>query len=233
MWWRRDDQEQQHRRDVTKSWYLIQNHRREDPERHVTEQLPRTETPDAPRDLPNLLLAEMVVFQEEVLEWLGLGMVSWFNFYFAIGPGTIDDRLAEASAELEKASERLDAIGAQMKYLRSKESAWNRPAEAYRGAVVDWGKSFELIARGAGLDFKSLAREGFALMDVASASAEAVVNIQAGPDPGVNMDVHLEDLRRMRPAKRVPRKATEEAKSPWRRAIVAAGSRIDWPPHST
>lgn len=230
MWWLRDDREQQHRREVNKSWYLVQNHPREDPERHLTEGLPRPEERDAPRHFPNPLHAEVVVFQEEVLEWLGRGMVSWFNFYFAIGPGTIDDRLAEGSAELEKASERLDAISAQMKYLRSKESAWNRQAQAYREAVVDWGKSFDLIARGARLDFKSLAREGFALLDIASASAEAVVDIQAGPNPGVNMDVLLEALRLIDPAKRVPRKAIEEAKAPWRRAIVAAGSRIDWPP---
>jgi hypothetical protein len=233
MWWRRDDREQQHRRDVSKSWYLVQNQRSEEPEKHITEELPRTESPGAAPDFPNLLQAEMVVFQGEVLEWLGLGMVSWFNFYFATGPGTIDDRLAEASAELGKASERLDAIGAQMKYLPGRESAWDRAAQAYRVAVVDWGKSLDLIARGATLDFKSLAREGFALMDIASASAEAAVDIQAGPNPGVNMDVHLEGLRRMRPAKRVPRRATEEAKAPWRRAIVAAGSRIDWPPYAT
>lgn len=233
MWWRQDDWGERHRRDVMKNWHLVQNHRREDPERHITEVLLRVEGTDTPSGPPTPLHTEMVVFQEEVLGWLGLGMTSWFDFYFALGPGTMDDRLAAVSAELGKASERLDAISAQMKYLPSDDSAWNRPAQAYREAVADWSKSLELIGKGTGLDFKSLAREGFSLMSVASACAESVVDIQAGPNRGVDIDSRLDLLRRMRPAKRVPRKAIEEAKAPWRRAIVAAGSRIDWPPHPT
>lgn len=233
MWWQRDDREEKRRRDVRKNWHLVQNRRREDPERHITEELPGAERTHAPSDVPPLLHTEMVVFQEEVLGWLGLGMVSWFNFYFALGPGTMDDRLAEVSAGLGKASECLDAISTHMKYLPGKDSAWNRPIQAYRDAVADWGKSLELIAKGARLDFKSLAREGFSLMSVACASAEAVVDVRAGPNPGVDLDGRLDTLQRMRPAKRVPRKAIEEAKAPWRRAIVAAGSKIDWPPYPT
>jgi hypothetical protein len=232
MWWRQNDQEERRQRDVEKNWHLVQNHRREDPERHVAEEMLGDETDTLSDSLP-LVEKEMLVLQEEILDWMELGMVSWFNFYFAIGPGTMDDRLSEASAGLGKASDRLDAVSAQMKYLPVKDSAWERPAQTYREAVADWAKSLQSISRSAQLDFKSLAREGFALMNAASATAEAVVDIQSGSHSGVDIGSRLETLRSLRPAKRVPRRAVEEAKAPWRRAIVAAGSKIDWPPNTT
>lgn len=232
MWGQRYGLNVRRRRDVKKNWHLIQVRRREDPERHLTEKLPRANSTDIPPGLPVQLHTEMVVFQEEVLDWLEMAMLSWFDFYFALGPGTIHDRLAEASARLGKASEGLDAISAQMKYLPGREPAWTGPVQAYREAVADWGKSLGLIAKGTTLDFKSLAREGFSLMNITSANAETIVHVRAGPDPGVDVHSRLDTLSRLRPAKRVPRKAMAAAKAPWMKAIVAAGSKIDWSPYS-
>ncbi|HSM44068.1 MAG TPA: hypothetical protein VK969_03540, partial [Acidimicrobiia bacterium] len=94
--------------------------------------MPGDEKTDTHSDLLLVVQNEMLVLQEETLDWMELGMVSWFHFYFAIGPGTMDDRLSEASAGLGKASDRLDTISAQMKYLPVKDSTWERPAQAYR-----------------------------------------------------------------------------------------------------
>lgn len=233
MWWQRDDQDKQSRPSVAKGWHLVKNHRREDPERHIVEKASTSRVPETYlRDFPPLLHAEVVAFQEEVLGWLELAMVSWLNFYFALGEGAPGANLAEVSEGLDKASERLEAINAQMKYLPGKDSRWSKPVQLYREAITDWGKALELIARGARFDREAIAREGFAIMDDGSRTAEEVVDLRAGPHVGVNLDGRLETLRQMKPRGRVSARAIEKARSPWRRALMAAGSKIDWLPVS-
>lgn len=228
--WRTTRQNDDPQQSVSKGWHLIQNYRREDPERHIDEvDLTEIENdPSRPFEVPSLLRSEMRTFQEEVVGWLEFAMVSWFNFYFAVGEGSPEDRLIEASEGLSKTSERLGSIARQMRNLPWRETHWHDLIRVYAEAVENWATAIDLIGRGAEFDRNNLAEEGFSEMDLGSSAAERVVATHSSPEHGVDLDGALRQLQKLEPRGRVSKKATEKSREPWRRALVAAASRIDW-----
>lgn len=227
---RKTDTDKQRERAVNKGWYLVQNYRKEDPQRHLADGEEELVKNLKRRDVPNLLLGEMLAYQAEVLTWLELGMASWLNFYFALGEAKPEDRLEEAAEGLGKASERLHNISEQMAHLPGLESGWGLTVRGYREAVEMWSTAMDLIARGALFDRDPLAREGLDLLTRASDRAEDVVEVESGPSRGVDINGPLGTLHRIQPSDRVSPRAVEEAKTPWERALIVAGSRIDWFP---
>lgn len=215
---------------VSRGWHLIHNYRREDPERHIDE-IDLTEAEDDPArpfEVPSLLRSAMRTFQEEVLGWLEFAMLSWFNFYFAIGEGSPDDRLEDAAEGLLKTSERLDSIARRMEKLPWRETHWHDLIMVYSEAVELWAKAVDLIGRGAKVDHPYLAEAGFTNLDMGSSSAERVVATHSSPEASVDLDGALRKLQRLEPPVRVSKKKVEESKEPWRRALIAAASRMDW-----
>lgn len=228
--WRTAQQADDSQQSVSRGWHLIHNYRREDPERHVDE-IDLTEAEDdtaRPFEVPSLLRSEMTTLQEEVVGWLEFAMVSWFNFYFAIGEGSPDDRLEETAEDLLKTSERLGSIARQMGRLPWRETHWHDLIMVYTEAVEHWADAIDLIGRGAKLDHHYLAESGFASLDRGSTSAERVVATHSSPDRGVDLDGALQKLQRLKPPGKVSKKKVEESKEPWRRALTAAASRMDW-----
>ncbi len=166
-----------------------------------------------------------------MLSWLESGLVAWFGFYFAIGDGSPQSRLTQASGdELDKASERLEAAAKLIAQLPSRGTGWHGTVAGYGDAVAMWGTAIDLIANGARFDRAGVAREGLERMDDASAAAERVVDIEAGPAHLVDLKGPLWTLERLKPSKKVPAKAIDEAKRPWERALIASGSMLDWSP---
>jgi hypothetical protein len=229
-WSRKAGRHQEHQEALNKGWHLVQSYRKEDPQRHKE----KTESADlddeaAPRfEVPTLLRAEMTTYQKEVVSWLESAISSWFNFYFALGDGEVQERLDVASEGLSKAAERLQAIARQMESLRWSESQWHDLVAVYAEAVETWAGALDLIMRGASFDRHRLADEGFEQMDMASATAERVVSLNASPEPGVDVNGVLRILERLEPSGRVSPKAVAKAKAPWHRAVIAAGSRLTW-----
>jgi hypothetical protein len=227
----RKDRAQQNRDGgVTKGWHLVQSSRREDPERHK-EYLEIVDPDDeaVPRfEVPTLLRDEMTTYQKEVVDWLESAISSWFNFYFALGDGGAQNRLDEASEGLGKATDRLQAIARQMGNLPWSDSQWHDVIMVYAEAVDTWAAALDLIMRGARFDRHRLADEGFEQMDMGTSTAERVVSLAATPEPGGDVDRALRTLARLKPRGRVSPKTVATAKEPWRRAVVAAGSTINW-----
>ena len=217
--------------EVNRGWHLIQNYRKEDPERHIEE----TDPSDDPEErttnrfrVPGLLLAEMTAFQKEVVGWLESAITAWFTFYFALGEGSPEQRLEEASEGLAKATDRLEAIGRQMRHLPWKDSQWHDLIMIYAEAVETWAVAIDLIMRGARFDRNNLADEGLQRLDSGSAIAERVVAIHAPHERVVNMNGPFRTLAKLEPEGRVSPKAVARAKQPWDRALTAAGSALTW-----
>lgn len=217
----------QTRSSVKKGWHLVQNYPKEDPVRQVEVDL-TDERADRPFEVPPLLRSEMIAYQQEVLGWLELSIVSWLNFYFAIGEGSHQQRLEEASEGLGKSSDRLGSIANQMGNLPWRVTGWHDLIMTYAEGIEDWAKGIDLIARGAKFDRNNLAQEGFDLMDRGSSTIERVVVLHDRSENGVDMTGPLKDLERLLPPGRVSAKSIDRAKAPWKRAIIAAGSRLNW-----
>lgn len=216
---------------VDRGWHLVQNYRREDPERHIEEVDPTDDAEGPPVnrfEVPRLLLAEMKTFQEEVVGWLEFAISSWFKFYFALGEGTSQAQLDEVSEGLAKATDRLEAISRQMGHLPWNTSQWHDLIMIYAEAVETWAAALDLIMRGARFDRNNLAEEGFKRLDMGSATAERVVSLNARHESGVDVNGALRTLARLEPSKRVSPKTVARAKQPWERAVIAAGSRLTW-----
>jgi hypothetical protein len=167
---------------------------------------------------------ELVAAQKDAVDAIGEGMRWWFGFYFLVGEGTDQERLHQAARGLQTASEHLWSIAKSLEDITGIDSSLDRLVSPYRVAVDGWAYAMDSIARGAVLDHKGTADEGFVQMANASAAAEHVVDhfsrsarysIVSGP---------LSSLEELRPPTKVARKAVEHAKRPWQRAIVAAGS---------
>ncbi|MFP3882628.1 MAG: hypothetical protein ACLFWH_09950 [Actinomycetota bacterium] len=228
--WRTAQQADDTQQSVSRGWHLVQNYPREDPERHLNEiDLTEAENDSAkPFEVPSLLLSAMRTFQEEVVGWLEFAMLAWFNFYFAIGDGSPDDRLEEAAERLLKASERLRPIARRMGTLPWRETHWYDLVMVYSEAVEYWAEAVGLIGRGAKLDHHYLAEAGFGNLNLGSSSAERVVAMHSSPERGVDLDEAIRKLEKLDPPAKVSKKKVEESKQPWRRALTAAASPMDW-----
>lgn len=227
---RKTGRHQDHQEAMSKGWHLIQSYRKEDPERHK-EYIETTDSDEeaAPSfEVPTLLRAEMTTFQKEVVGWLESAISSWFNFYFGLGDGGVEDRLDEASEGLGKATDRLQAIARQMGNLPWNDSQWHDLIMVYAEAVETWAAALDLIMRGARFDRHRLADEGFEQMDLGSSTAERVVSLTASRDPRGDIDGALRTLARLEPNGRVSPKTVAKAKEPWQRAVIAAGSALNW-----
>ncbi len=226
-WRKPGSNDNQTRSSVDKGWRLVQNYPKEDPVRQVEIDL-TDESADRPFEVPPLLRSGMSAYQQEILGWLELSIVSWLNFYFAIGEGSPQQRLEEASEGLGKSSDRLESIANQMWNLPRSDTGWHDLITTYAEGVQDWAEAIDLIARGAKFDRNNLAQEGFNLMDGGSDTVERVVVIDDRPEIGVDMTGPLRTLERLLPPGRVSAKSVDRAKAPWKRAIIAAGSRLNW-----
>jgi hypothetical protein len=225
---RKEDVEADRRQAVRKGWNLVQGYGADDAGNLVPEdRAPSQSTSDEARERresARQVHEEVAALQVEVVDWIDAAMTSWFNFFFAMGRGSAGSRLDEASESLGKAADRLQVLGEQIRGTSGRGYLRNDPILIYADAVDGWSGAFDLIARGARMDRGTLAREGLANLDRASAKAERVViaqkgNMVAGP---------LATLSRLKPSQRTPRKAVARAKAPWKRAIIAAGSPFDW-----
>lgn len=212
---------------VEKGWHLVQNYPKEDPVRQVEVDL-TDESANRPFEVPPLLRSAMSAYQQEILGWLELSIVSWLNFYFAIGEGGQQQRLEEASEGLGKSSDRLESIASQMENLPWADTGWHDLIVTYAEGVEYWAEAFDMLARGAKFDRKNLAEEGFDLMDRGSDTVERVVALHGGTESGIDMTGLLRTLERLQPPGRVSAKSVDKAKAPWKRAIIAAGSRLNW-----
>jgi hypothetical protein len=174
------------------------------------------------------LHAQFSSAQEEVVEWIGLAMKSWFDYYFLLAEGSFRDRLERAAAGLDQSAKDLRVVGESLDGLISEDIARNVLINTYGAAVVAWADAFELIASGSRRDQRPLAREGFAMMKEATEMAERAVALRASLGQQKAISGHLKTLRDLQPPKRVARRTIEKAKAPWRKALEAAGSPLDW-----
>lgn len=179
------------------------------------------------------LHAEFSSAQEEVVDWIGSAMQSWFDYYFLLGEGSLRDRLERAAAGLDQAAKDLRVVGESLDGLTGDDTARNGLIETYGTAVVGWADAFELIASGARRDQRPLAREGFARMEEATATAERAVALGSSLGRQKTVSSHMKALRDFQPPRRVARRTVEKAKAPWRKALKAAGSPLDWNSLST
>ncbi|HEX6221059.1 MAG TPA: hypothetical protein VF115_08185 [Acidimicrobiia bacterium] len=179
------------------------------------------------------LHAEISSAQEEVVGWIGLAMQSWFDYYFLLADGAFRDRLERAAAGLDQSAKDLRVVGESLEGPISDDVARNVLINTYGTAIVGWADAFELIASGARRDQRPLAREGFARMEKATEMAERVVALRASLGQQKTISGHLKTLRDLQPPQRVARRTIERAKTPWRKALKAAGSPLDWKRLST
>lgn len=171
--------------------------------------------------------AKFFSVQDDVIRSIAGAMISWFAFYFMLGEGTPRERLLRASRGFGAAAESLRLAGGILEDLTSADSDTNAWLRMYQVVVAGWADSFEKVSAGARLDQRSLAREGFARMDEASAIAETLVQrSNIGQHPSLRLE--LATLREFQPRTRVSRRAVDKAKAPWRRALRAAGALPDW-----
>lgn len=212
---------------VKKGWNLVQNYPKEDPVRQVEVDL-TDESASRTFEVPPLLRSAMSAYQQEVLGWLELSIVSWLNFYFAIGEGGQQQRLEEAAEGLGKSSDRLASIASQMGNLPWADTGWHDLIVTYAEGVEYWAQAIDMLARGAKFDRNNLAEEGFDLMARGSNTAERVVALHDGTESAVDMTGTLRTLEGLQPPGRVSAKSVDKAKAPWKRAVIAAGSRLNW-----
>jgi hypothetical protein len=177
--------------------------------------------------------AEFASAQEEVVEWIALAMQSWFDYYFLLAEGSFRDRLERAAAGLDQSAKDLRVVGESLGGLTSDDVARNLLIETYGTAVVGWADAFELIASGARRDQRPLAREGFVRMEEATEMAERVVVLRASLGQQKTISSHLKTLDDLQPPQRVASRTIERSKTPWRKALKAAGSPLDWKRLST
>jgi len=167
-------------------------------------------------------------YQIEVLDCLTRAMQAWFDFYFVLGIGSVYDRLESVGDALSESADRLSAISRD-----SGTRLWiNSPGydvlATYGSAAGTWGSALAMIANGAKLDQSDLADHGFQRMNGASDIAERVVLVGSLGERGLDLQQSLDRLSSLEPAERVPKRTVEDAKTPWKRALIAAGSKINW-----
>jgi hypothetical protein len=166
--------------------------------------------------------------QEDVVESIATAMSAWFGYYFRLGEGTPHDRLVDASRGLEDGADGLRLVGGFLEDLTSAYDDNDKLLRTYQAAVSGWADAFEKISAGTRFDQRSLARAGFARMNEASVIAEAVIVPRSTLAQHLSLSRHLATLRQFRPPERAPNKTAEKAKTPWSRALTAAGSPLDW-----
>lgn len=172
------------------------------------------------------LQSKLSPIQGDVLEAMAQAMTSWLDYYFLLGEGTSDKRLAHAAEGLKEGAERLRSVEESIEDLIGGDD--DAPLRAYQMAVSGWANAFERISEGARLDHIALAHEGFARMSEASTIAEGVVLQRANLGQHPSLSHQLSVLRDLRPAEYVRTRAAKRAKVPWQRALQAAGSHLDW-----
>ena len=166
----------------------------------------------------------LAAVQADVVDAIRVGMRRWFGFYFLFDEGTDQERLHRAASGLQMASAQLRDIAEDLAGLSGSDPPLDGLLGTYRGAVSDWAAALDTIARGAVLDRHRTAEDGFAQMARASAAAEQVVNYRAKTGRQSILIETLASLAELRPPTNVSKRSEKEAKQPWRRALIAAGS---------
>lgn len=167
---------------------------------------------------------QLAAAQRDAVDAIRVGMRRWFGFYFLIDEGADQERLHRAARGLQTASAQLRNIAENLDNISGSDSSSDELLGTYREAVDGWASALDSIARGAVLDQHRIAEDGFAQMANASAVAEQVVDHRARKGRQSMLVEPLASLAELRPPTNVSKRTEEEAKRPWQRAIIAAGS---------
>ncbi len=162
--------------------------------------------------------------QQKVVDALASGMRAWFGFYFRTAQTTGEERIYSAVGGLRDAARGMREVFDGLGNAGDLDASSKEFVEDYREAIEGWADAMDSIALGLELDQQHTADRGFAQLLRACDRAEELIVQGSLAEETLVLKEPLVYLDGLEPPGKITKKAVKQAKEPWRRSIISAGS---------